>query len=46
MSITTDTSIREAQVLDAVRGQLFIGGEWVDGEQGTIDVRDLSLIHI
>ena len=40
MSITTDTSIREAQVLDAVRGQLFIGGEWVDGEQGTIDVRD------
>ena len=40
MSITTDTSIREAQVLDAVRGQLFIGGEWVDGEQGMIDVRD------
>jgi len=40
VSITTDTSIREAQVLDAVRGQLFIGGEWVDGEQGTIDVRD------
>ena len=40
MSITTDTSIREAQVLDAVRGQLFIGGEWIDGEQGTIDVRD------
>ncbi|ROR65169.1 NAD-dependent succinate-semialdehyde dehydrogenase [Agrococcus jenensis] len=40
MSITTDTSIREAEVLDAVRGQLFIGGEWIDGEQGTIDVRD------
>ncbi|MGY3127145.1 succinate-semialdehyde dehydrogenase/glutarate-semialdehyde dehydrogenase [Agrococcus sp. UYP33] len=40
MSTTTDTSIREAEVLDAVRGQLFIGGDWVDGEQGTIDVRD------
>ncbi|MET4099148.1 succinate-semialdehyde dehydrogenase/glutarate-semialdehyde dehydrogenase [Agrococcus sp. UYP10] len=40
MSTTTDTSIREAEVLDAVRGQLFIGGEWIDGEQGTIDVRD------
>nr|WP_245990006.1 NAD-dependent succinate-semialdehyde dehydrogenase [Agrococcus jenensis] len=38
--MTTDTSIREAEVLDAVRGQLFIGGEWIDGEQGTIDVRD------
>ena len=35
MSATT-----ESQVLDSVHGQLFIGGEWVDGEQGTIDVRD------
>ncbi|WP_413318630.1 NAD-dependent succinate-semialdehyde dehydrogenase [Agrococcus sp. 1P02AA] len=35
MSATTET-----QVLDAVTGQLFIGGSWVDGEQGTIDVRD------
>ncbi|WP_146793009.1 NAD-dependent succinate-semialdehyde dehydrogenase, partial [Agrococcus baldri] len=30
----------ETQVLDAVHGKLFIGGEWIDGEQGTIDVRD------
>ena len=35
MSATT-----ESQVLDSVHGQLFIGGEWIDGEQGTIDVRD------
>ncbi|WP_405219440.1 NAD-dependent succinate-semialdehyde dehydrogenase [Agrococcus sp. Ld7] len=35
MSATTET-----QVLDAVHGQLFVGGEWIDGEQGTIDVRD------
>ncbi|WP_072314277.1 NAD-dependent succinate-semialdehyde dehydrogenase [Agrococcus sp. Marseille-P2731] len=35
MNATTET-----QVLDAVTGQLFIGGEWIDGEQGTIDVRD------
>ncbi|MET4099328.1 succinate-semialdehyde dehydrogenase/glutarate-semialdehyde dehydrogenase [Agrococcus sp. UYP10] len=34
------SAISESQVLDAVRGQLFIGGEWIDGEQGTIDVRD------
>ena len=34
------SAISESQVLDAVRGQLFIGGEWVDGEQGMIDVRD------
>ncbi|GAA1425295.1 NAD-dependent succinate-semialdehyde dehydrogenase [Agrococcus citreus] len=37
MTVTTGT---ESQVLDSVRGQLFIGGEWIDGEQGTIDVRD------
>ncbi|WP_092917871.1 aldehyde dehydrogenase family protein, partial [Agrococcus baldri] len=30
----------ESQVLESVHGQLFIGGEWIDGEQGTIDVRD------
>ena len=30
----------ESQVLDGVHGQLFISGEWIDGEQGTIDVRD------
>ncbi|WP_347756137.1 NAD-dependent succinate-semialdehyde dehydrogenase [Agrococcus sp. ProA11] len=35
MSATTET-----QVLDSVHGQLFVAGEWVDGEQGTIDVRD------
>jgi succinate-semialdehyde dehydrogenase/glutarate-semialdehyde dehydrogenase len=35
MSATT-----ESQVLDSVHGQLFIGGEWIDGEQGSIDVRD------
>ncbi len=34
------TMTSENQVLDEVRGQLFIGGEWIDGEQGTIDVRD------
>ncbi len=34
------TMTSETQVLDEVRGQLFIGGEWIDGEQGTIDVRD------
>ncbi|SFS12171.1 succinate-semialdehyde dehydrogenase / glutarate-semialdehyde dehydrogenase, partial [Agrococcus baldri] len=37
----TDTMIdSESQVLESVHGQLFIGGEWIDGEQGTIDVRD------
>ncbi|MCR8669909.1 NAD-dependent succinate-semialdehyde dehydrogenase [Agrococcus sp. HG114] len=40
MSVTQATSTRETEVLDAVRGQLFIGGEWIDGEQGTIEVRD------
>jgi succinate-semialdehyde dehydrogenase/glutarate-semialdehyde dehydrogenase len=35
MNVTT-----ENQVLDAVHGKLFIGGEWIDGEQGTIEVRD------
>ncbi|ROR64984.1 NAD-dependent succinate-semialdehyde dehydrogenase [Agrococcus jenensis] len=33
-------TITETHVLDGVRGQLFIGGEWIDGEQGTIEVRD------
>ncbi|ERG64848.1 MULTISPECIES: NAD-dependent succinate-semialdehyde dehydrogenase [Agrococcus] len=36
MSATTT----EMQVLDGIHGKLFIGGEWVDGEQGTIEVRD------
>ncbi|MFA4841760.1 MAG: NAD-dependent succinate-semialdehyde dehydrogenase [Agrococcus sp.] len=40
MSITTDSAARESEVLDGVRGRLFIGGEWIDGEQGTIEVRD------
>ncbi|WP_425843235.1 NAD-dependent succinate-semialdehyde dehydrogenase [Agrococcus sp. TSP3-2-1] len=40
MSVTQTTSSREAEVLDAVHGKLFIGGEWIDGEQGTIEVRD------
>ncbi|GAA3605415.1 NAD-dependent succinate-semialdehyde dehydrogenase [Agrococcus terreus] len=31
---------RETAVLDAVHGSLFIGGEWIDGEDGTIEVRD------
>ncbi|WP_404312778.1 NAD-dependent succinate-semialdehyde dehydrogenase [Agrococcus terreus] len=34
------TATSESQVLDSVHGQLFIGGEWIDGEQGTIEVRD------
>ncbi len=34
------TATSESQVLDAVRGRLFIGGEWIEGEDGTIDVRD------
>ncbi|WP_306232561.1 NAD-dependent succinate-semialdehyde dehydrogenase [Agrococcus beijingensis] len=38
MSSTTATL--ETKVLDDVHGKLFIGGEWIDGEQGTIDVRD------
>lgn len=36
----TTTTTSETQVLENVRGQLFIGGDWIDGEQGTIDVRD------
>ena len=40
MSVTQTNSSREAEVLDAVHGKLFIGGEWIDGEQGTIEVRD------
>ena len=40
MSVSQTTSSREAEVLDAVHGKLFIGGEWIDGEQGTIEVRD------
>lgn len=40
MSVTQPTSSREAEVLDAVHGKLFIGGEWIDGEQGAIEVRD------
>ncbi|WAC65208.1 NAD-dependent succinate-semialdehyde dehydrogenase [Agrococcus sp. SL85] len=31
---------RETAVLDAVHGSLFIDGEWIDGEDGTIEVRD------
>jgi succinate-semialdehyde dehydrogenase / glutarate-semialdehyde dehydrogenase len=38
--MTSTTATSETTVLDDVHGQLFIGGEWVDGEQGTIDVRD------
>lgn len=30
----------EKALLDSVRGRLFIGGEWVDGENGLIDVHD------
>ncbi len=40
MSATTANATSESEVLDGVHGQLFIGGEWIDGEQGTIDVRD------
>ena len=40
MSVNTQIASRESEVLQTVNGRLFIGGEWVDGEQGTIDVRD------
>ena len=40
MSVITANATSESEVLDGVHGQLFIGGEWIDGEQGTIDVRD------
>ena len=38
MSVITANATSESEVLDGVHGQLFIGGEWIDGEQGTIDV--------
>lgn len=34
------TAQNERELLDSVPGKLYIDGEWVDGEDGTIEVRD------
>ena len=36
----------EADLLAKIPTQLFINGEWVDGENEPFAVQDLSLIHI
>src|SRR5918912_1345560 len=38
--MSTITSSQEQQVIDEVPKQLFIGGEWRDGAQGTLSVED------
>ncbi len=38
--MSTITQSQEQQVLDAVPKQLFIGGEWRDGAEGTLAVED------
>jgi succinate-semialdehyde dehydrogenase/glutarate-semialdehyde dehydrogenase len=38
--MSTTTTDTEQRVLDATPNQLYIGGEWRDGAQGTIDVED------
>ena len=34
------TATKEQSVVDAVKTQLFIGGEWRDGANGVLDVED------
>jgi succinate-semialdehyde dehydrogenase/glutarate-semialdehyde dehydrogenase len=38
--MTTSTESQEQQILDEVPKQLFIGGEWRDGAEGTLGVED------
>ncbi|MEA2196301.1 MAG: succinate-semialdehyde dehydrogenase / glutarate-semialdehyde dehydrogenase [Solirubrobacteraceae bacterium] len=40
--MTTITPTHEQQVIDSVPKQLFIGGEWRDGGEGTLAVEDPS----
>src|SRR5205085_1707280 len=40
--MTTISPTQEQQVLDQVPKQLYIGGEWVDGSEGTLGVEDPS----
>src|SRR5438067_4962060 len=40
--MTTISPTQEQQVLDQVPKQLYIGGEWVDGGEGTLGVEDPS----
>jgi len=40
--MSTITASQEQSVVDRVPKQLFIAGEWRDGEQGTFDVEDPS----
>ncbi len=40
--MTTTSATHEQHVLDSVRKQLYIGGEWSDGANGTLAVEDPS----
>ena len=40
--MTTITASEEQRILDAVPKQLYIGGEWRDGADGTLEVEDPS----
>jgi succinate-semialdehyde dehydrogenase/glutarate-semialdehyde dehydrogenase len=40
--MSTITASQEQQVIDEVPKQLYIGGEWVDGGEGTLAVEDPS----
>jgi len=40
--MTTITSSQEQQIVDQVPKQLYIGGEWRDGDRGTLIVEDPS----
>src|SRR5207245_10817809 len=40
--MSTITASQEQQVLDQVPKQLYIGGEWRDGAEGTLAVEDPS----
>ncbi len=40
--MTTISPTQEQQVLDQVPKQLYIGGEWVDGSEGTLGIEDPS----
>jgi succinate-semialdehyde dehydrogenase/glutarate-semialdehyde dehydrogenase len=40
--MTTISPAQEQQVIDQVPKQLYIGGEWVDGGEGTLGVEDPS----